>query len=93
MCLAPVGAFPEALRGGCGSLFRALADAGAAMRRRKEEGCGDEGSDAESDADSEQSLDETQDAAPAQQIPSVLEKLEDAWEDDDDEEWDEDEDA
>ncbi|KAL8432123.1 hypothetical protein ACSSS7_004827 [Eimeria intestinalis] len=71
------------------SLVPTLASHGIALRemrdQKNEEGQGE--SDSGSDVDSEQSLDETQDAGLHAQAQSILQQLEGDWGDDDDEDW------
>lgn len=82
--------WPEWLGKHLDALVPTLASHGIALRemrdqRAAEEGAGD--SDCGSDADSEQSLDDTQDAGLHAKAQSILQKLEADWGDDDDEDW------
>lgn len=83
--------WPEWLGQHLTALVPTLASHGVALRQMRDQRNAEEGardSDCGSDADSEQSLDDTQDAGLHRKAQAVLQELDADWDDDDDEDWD-----
>lgn len=87
--------WPQWLRKPLEDLIPVLAAHGIALRAMRDQraaGHGGGESDYGSDADSEQSLDDHEDAGIKEKTQNILQKLDADWEDDDDEDWDADSD-